>query len=342
MIVTKTPLRIGLLGGGSDMPSFFKKWGGCCINATIDKYVYVLVRKRFDDKIYLKYSENEVRDIRNIDNIEHDFIRETLKLLEIDYGIEIINWADIPTRGTGLGSSSSFLVGLLLALHTLEGNRPSKEQLAREACHIEIQLCGKPIGYQDQYAAAYGGLNRFDFYANDTVDVLQYPLSSTELLNLTNNMMMFYTGSTRPSSDILTEQNKNLLSDEGKIDLMKKNVELAYFAHPMFIVNSFDDIGEYLNDNWELKKAFANGISNSFIDKTYNFFKKNGVSGGKITGAGGGGFWLLSIPEYKKDILRKAVSKYNTSLKDFALKEMPFRIDNYGTRVLMDIEEHRW
>ena len=163
MIITKTPLRITFAGGGSDMASYYIKHPACCISATINKYVYVLVKKRFDKKIYLKYSDNEVVDVNSVDDVKHDFIRETLKFMSIDYGVEIINWADIPTKGTGLGSSSSFLVGLLLALHTLEGRYVSKESLANQSCFIEIEKCKKPIGVQDQYAAAYGGFNQMRF-----------------------------------------------------------------------------------------------------------------------------------------------------------------------------------
>ena len=207
MIITKTPLRITFAGGGSDMASYYTKHPACCISATINKYVYVLVKKRFDKKIYLKYSDNEVVDVSSVDDIEHDFIRETLKFMNIDYGVEIINWADIPTKGTGLGSSSSFLVGLLLALHTLEGRHVSKEALASQSCYIEIDRCKKPIGVQDQYAAAYGGFNQMRFGTDvnrgDFKEVKGFGFCDQDLRNLSDHMALFYTGVTRESKEIL-------------------------------------------------------------------------------------------------------------------------------------------
>ena len=348
MIITKSPLRIGFFGGGSDMPSYFMEHQGRCVNATIDKYVYVLVKKRFDDKIYLKYSQNEVWDINHIDSIEHDFIRETLKYLEIDYGLEIINWADIPTRGTGLGSSSSFLVGLLLALHTLEGNRPSKEELAEQACHIEIELCKKPIGFQDQYAAAFGGINCFHFFNNKQVGSPQvyreeYIIPNSELLTLSNNMMMYYTGRVRDSGHILKDQNDNLKGlDKEAVEAMKENVQLAEQAGRYLPALMFNEFGVALSENWYLKKKFAKGITDPFIDSAYDMFLNSGAIGGKITGAGGGGFFVLYVPEDKKNKVRDSVNHFNEKLKEFSLREMPFKFDKYGSRVLIDVEEHKW
>ena len=217
MIITKTPLRITFAGGGSDMASYYMKHPATCISATINKYVYVLVKKRFDDKVYLKYSENEVVDVRHIDDIQHDFIRETLKFMNVNYGLEIINWADIPTKGTGLGSSSSFLVGLLLALHTLEGRHVSKENLADQACYIEIEKCKKPIGIQDQYAAAFGGFNQMEFgvpFLPDEKIVGGFGFCDQEIRDISEHLHLFYTGVTRESKDILATQTENLINDE--------------------------------------------------------------------------------------------------------------------------------
>ena len=231
MIITKTPLRITFAGGGSDMASYYMKHPATCISATINKYVYVLVKKRFDDKIYLKYSDNELVNVRHIDDIRHDFIRETLKFMNVGYGVEIINWADIPTKGTGLGSSSSFLVGLLLALHTLEGRTVSKEALANQACYIEISKCGKPIGIQDQYAAAFGGFNKMEFGNNmargDYRNVSGFGFCDQEIREVSEHLHLFYTGVTRESKDILATQKENLVSDDEVVNNMHHNVELA-------------------------------------------------------------------------------------------------------------------
>ena len=240
VIITKTPLRITFAGVGSDIASYYLRYPATCISATINKYVYVLVKKRFDDKIYLKYSENEVVDVRHIDDIQHDFIRETLKFMNVNYGVEIINWADIPTKGTGLGSSSSFLVGLLLALHTLEGRSVSEEALATQACYIEINKCEKPIGIQDQYAAAFGGFNQIEIGSNirkgDYKEVSGFGFCDQEIRDISEHLHLFYTGVTRESKDILSAQKENLISDQEIVHNMHENVELAnklaqYFSH---------------------------------------------------------------------------------------------------------------
>ena len=253
MIITKTPLRITFAGGGSDMASYYGEHPGTCISATINKYVYVLVKKRFDDKIYLKYSDNEVVDVNKVDDIQHDFIRETLKFMSVDYGVEIINWADIPTKGTGLGSSSSFLVGLLLALHTLEGRHVSKKTLADQACYIEIEKCGKPIGIQDQYAAAFGGFNHLEFSASEH-RVSGFGFCDQEIRDISENLHLFYTGITRESKDILATQTQNLISDNEVVQNMHRNVELAEELVEHLVYKDIDAIPIALRQNWELKK----------------------------------------------------------------------------------------
>ena len=249
MIITKTPLRITFAGGGSDMASYYGEHPGTCISATINKYVYVLVKKRFDDKIYLKYSDNEVVDVNKVDGIQHDFIRETLKFMSVDYGVEIINWADIPTKGTGLGSSSSFLVGLLLALHTLEGRHVSKKTLADQACYIEIEKCGKPIGIQDQYAAAFGGFNHLEFSASEH-RVSGFGFCDQEIRDISENLHLFYTGITRESKDILATQTQNLISDNEVVQNMHRNVELAEELVEHLVYKDIDAIPIALRQNW--------------------------------------------------------------------------------------------
>ena len=334
MIITKTPLRITFTGGGSDMPSFFEKHDGHCINATIDKYVYVLVKKRSDNKIYLKYSENELVDTNTIFEIQHDFIRETLIYLGVDYGLEIINWADIPTKGSGLGSSGSFLVGLLNAIHTLEGNHVSKEKLAQQASHIEMVLCGKPIGYQDQYAAAYGGLNELKFTADNGHNIKVVPLikNQDDLNSISQDLLLFYTGITRESSSVLSDQNKNLMNKEDTINAMKENVDLSKWLAEHLRNKEYQYIGHALRMNWELKLKFSNKVANEDIIKMYDKGREGGASGGKIIGAGGGGFMMFYVERTKQQSTEGMVSELGN------YKIMNFNIDHYGSRVLLNVE----
>ena len=336
MIITKTPLRITFAGGGSDMASYYLRHPATCVSATINKYVYVLVRKRFDKKVYLKYSDNEVVDVNNINDIQHDFIRETLKFMNVNYGIEIINWADIPTKGTGLGSSSSFLVGLLLALHTLEGRYVSKEALATQACYIEIDKCKKPIGIQDQYAAAFGGFNKMEFGTNtrtgDYKRVSGFGFCDQEIRDISEHLHLFYTGVTRESKDILSTQKENLISDQEIVHNMHENVELANKLAEYLTYKDVSSIPITLRQNWELKKKFAGDISNPELDRIYDVATTiGGAEAGKIIGAGGGGFFLFWADDKKK--LKEALADY---------QELPFLIDKYGTRVVLNLEQLSW
>ena len=340
MIITKTPLRITFAGGGSDMASYYLKHPACCISATINKYVYVLVKKRFDKKVYLKYSDNEVVDVNGVDNIKHDFIRETLKFMNIDYGVEIINWADIPTKGTGLGSSSSFLVGLLLALHTLEGRYVSKESLASQSCYIEIEKCKKPIGVQDQYAAAYGGFNQMRFGTDvnrgDYKEIKGFGFCDQDLRNLSDHMALFYTGVTRESKEILSTQQKNLITSKEVVSFMHKNVIVADLLSEQLSGyggrKDIDAIPAAMRENWDLKKKFAGSITNKELDNIYDRARTVGEArAGKIIGAGGGGFFLFWTNNKKK--LRETLADY---------PELPFVIDKYGSRVVLNMEQLSW
>jgi len=336
MIITKTPLRITFAGGGSDMASYYMKHPATCISATINKYVYVLVKKRFDDKVYLKYSDNELVDVKHLDDIRHDFIRETLKFMNVGYGVEIINWADIPTKGTGLGSSSSFLVGLLLALHTLEGRSVSKNTLADQACYIEINKCGKPIGVQDQYAAAFGGFNKMEFGNNmargDYREVSGFGFCDQEIREVSEHLHLFYTGVTRESKDILATQKENLVSDDEVVNNMHHNVELANKLAEYLVMKDVDAIPITLRQNWELKKKFASTISNPELDRIYDVATTiGGAEAGKILGAGGGGFFLFWAEDKKK--LKESLADY---------QELPFVIDKYGSRIVINLEGLSW
>jgi len=318
------------------MASYYMKHPAACISATINKYVYVLVKKRFDDKVYLKYSDNELVDVKHLDDIRHDFIRETLKFMNVGYGVEIINWADIPTKGTGLGSSSSFLVGLLLALHTLEGRTVSKEALANQACYIEISKCGKPIGIQDQYAAAFGGFNKMEFGNNmargDYRNVSGFGFCDQEIREVSEHLHLFYTGVTRESKDILATQKENLVSDDEVVNNMHHNVELANKLAEYLVMKDVDAIPITLRQNWELKKKFAASISNPEIDRIYDVATTiGGAEAGKILGAGGGGFFLFWAEDKKK--LKEALGDY---------QELPFIIDKYGSRIVINLEGLSW
>lgn len=323
MIITKTPLRITFTGGGSDMPSYFNNREGHCINAAIDKFVYVLVNKRKDNKVYLKYSENEVVDVKDIDSIKHDFIRETLKYLNIDYGIEIINWADIPTKGSGLGSSGSFLVGLLNAIHHLEGNDVSKKMLVEQSSHIEMDLCNKPIGYQDQYAAAYGGMNEIIFKTND----IKIKKIKCDYNLISDNLLLFYTGINRDSSSVLQEQDDNLNRNEKVIEMMDYNVQLSKWLVNKIEERKYYEIGNALKSNWELKKNFSSNIINKKISTMYNKGIKAGARGGKIIGAGGGGFLMFYVE--KEDI-----NRFLDELCDYDF--IRFKIEEFGSKVVLN------
>lgn len=327
MIITKTPLRITFTGGGSDMPSYFNEHEGHCINATIDKYVYVLVKKRSDNKIYLKYSENEVVDTNTIFEIQHDFIRETLIYLGVNYGLEIINWADIPTKGSGLGSSGSFLVGLLNAIHHLNGDDVSKEKLAQEASHIEMNLCHKPIGYQDQYAVAYGGFNEMFFKKDSFPIVKKIPIKSNDINLIFDNLLLYYTGKTRESSSVLSEQSKNLSNKEDSITAMKLNVDLSLQLVKKLKEEKYNFIGDSLKNNWDLKKRFSSNIVNDYLIEMYEKGINAGAAGGKIIGAGGGGFMMFYVEPKNKNNVQSVMSEYDC---------LRFNIDLYGSRVIFN------
>ena len=333
MVICRSPLRLAIVGGGSDSPIYFRKYGGICIGFAINRYTYVLVKKRRDDKIFLKYSENEIVDVKNIDLIKHDFIKNTLKYLNIDFGLEIINFADLKsTSGSGLGSSSSFLVSLLNALYNLKGIQVSKEKLAKEACHIEVNMCARNIGWQDQYHSSMGGFNRFLFEKNDHVGISRYDFTEDELKYISRNILMFNTGITRESTSVLNEQNTNLIDNKKVIENMHLNVELARQLHSSLKNRQFEAIGISMLKNWELKKTFSSNITNSHIDHIYDLAMQAGAIGGKITGAGGGGYLILYVKPVNQE-------KVRSTMNQLKLIEEHFSIDNLGTRVIFNIEE---
>lgn len=323
MIITQTPLRISFVGGGSDLESFYKHSYGAVVSTTINKYIYITVNKKFDDMIRASYSRTEI--VECAEDIAHELIRESLKLNKISNGIEITSIADIPSSGTGLGSSSTYTVGLLNALRAYKGKVSSSEWLAKNACKIEIEKCNQPIGKQDQYASAYGGFNFIKFEPDGNVKVEPILISTKTKNALNSNLLMLYTGLTRSASNILSEQNKNTNTQQNKRLVLRQMVQLAEEMRSVLSTGDLSRFGELLDLNWELKTKLASGISNPTIDKWYNTAKKSGALGGKILGAGGGGFLLLYAPKSRH-------AKIIKSLPD--LVHMPFSFEDDGSKII--------
>jgi D-glycero-alpha-D-manno-heptose-7-phosphate kinase len=323
MIISRTPLRISFAGGGSDLPAFYRHSPGAVVSTAIDKYIYITVNRKFDRKIRASYSITEIVD--GVDDLKHELIREALRLLELDGGIEITSISDIPSQGTGLGSSSTYTVGLLKALHAFKGRHVGAERLAREACQIEIEVCGKPIGKQDQCIAAYGGLQHIRFNPDESVfvdPVLCQPATKRELQR---GLLLLYTGMTRSADGILVEQTHNTENSEEKRKALQTMVNLAHQLQAALEANDLGSFGEILHLGWLEKKKMASRISNSKIDEWYQCARRHGAIGGKITGAGGGGFLLLyAPPERHEEIVRQ--------LPD--LRPVAFRFEPQGSKII--------
>ena len=326
MIISKTPLRISFAGGGTDLRSFYKynKYGAV-LSTSIDSYIYVSVKKQpslFSEKYRLNYSETEL--VNDVDDIKNPIIRECIKFLEIDDQLYISTIADAPAS-TGLGSSSTFSVGLLNALYKYKGESINSERLAEEAAHIEINVLNRPMGKQDHYAAAIGGLNYIRFNNDDSVNIKSIDLSKENLDILSNSIVMFWTGVTRPSESVLKEQDENNINNSHiLIKIRDQAKELSnLFLSEKFSINNF---GNLINEGWKLKKQLASGVSNLDIDNYYNVALKNGAHGGKISGAGGGGFLnLIANPSQH--------NKLRNTLKRFGLSFYTFGLDSKGTQV---------
>jgi len=323
MIISRTPLRISFVGGGSDLESFYKNHGGAVVSTSINKFMYLTVNKIFDKGIRLSYSETEIVD--HPDQIKHKLVREILKYLGDVNHMEITSMADVPSKGTGLGSSSAFTAGLINALRAHNNEFSTAEKLAKEASHIEIERCGEPIGKQDQYAVAFGGLNYIQFNKDGTVEVSPIICLPETKKQLDKNLLMFYTGVTRSASDILSKQKNNYETKVDKVEIMKKMVGLAKELKSELENNNLDAFGEILHKNWEFKKQMVGGISNSQIDEWYNKARKAGAVGGKILGAGGGGFFLFYAPEEKHNDIKKALPE---------LKPVDFKFESEGSKIV--------
>lgn len=321
MIISRTPFRISFAGGGSDMPAFYHREKGAVLSTTIDKYMYIAIHPFFyKDKIQLKYSNTEL--VSDIDDIKHPLFREVLRMYRLK-GVDLNSIADIPS-GTGLGSSSSFTVGLLNAVRAYLGKATSGEKLGRLACEIELDKVGSPIGKQDQYAAACGGLNFITFHENDEVTVEKIIMKREVKKKLENNLIMIYIGGEHSANKLLQEQQKGF-SSENKFHTQKQMVQLAYQLKDSLESNNIEDFGKFLHEGWLMKRSLSHGISNSYVDELYNYGIKSGALGGKLLGAGGAGFILFYCPAEKQNEFIDKMSKY---------QRMSFSFDNEGSKII--------
>ena len=325
MIIARSPLRVTLGGGGTDLPSYYRDHEGFLISAAIDKYVYVTMMRPFTPGIYLKYSQLE--HVEHVDNVQHPIIREAIQMMNFNTPqIEITTLADIPA-GTGLGSSGSFTTALLKALYAHRKRLLHPEELAKLACHIEIDRLGEPIGKQDQYIAAYGGITCFTFHKDDSVHAKPLGLNVDTLFDLEDNLLLFFTGFSRNAGSILKDQNTRTQQND---DDMLKNLHYVK-ALGLRSKNALEEgnanlFGELMDEHWEHKKRRSGGISNPHIDEWYDLGKKNGAVGGKLVGAGGGGFLMFYASDRNK--LRHTMAKAG-------LEEVRFRFDFEGTKLIL-------
>lgn len=323
MIIVQTPLRVSLFGGGTDFPDYYLEHGGCVLSAAIDKHIFVTIKERFDDKLRVGYTRTEMVD--SIDEIQHSLIREAFRITGLTQGVEITTMGDIPTEGSGLGSSSTVTVGALHAMYALRRQLVLEEQLAREACIIERDILRSPIGIQDQYIAAYGGFRFIEFTTNGEVCVSPgINLDPTTARRLNDNLLLFFTGITRKADNILAEQKSNITD---RLAVLAEMKQIARHAYSELQGGNVDIIGDLLHESWQLKKGLASQISNNGIDTMYEAARRAGASGGKITGAGGGGFLLLYCPNGNQERVRDALPH---------LQELPFNLGQDGTKVIFD------
>ena len=322
MIISRTPLRMSFVGGGSDISSFYRKYGGAVLSTAIDKYVYVSVNPKFDGGIRLAYSK--VEEVSRLEDIEHQLLRATFEMMGLSGGVEVTTTADIPSRGTGLGSSSSFTVGLIHAAAAYLGQQISARDLAEKSCHIEIERCCEPIGKQDQYAAAFGGLNLIEFHEDDSVNVSPVIVPRGYCENLQKRLIVFYTGITRSASAILKTQTEVSGTDMKKQAALRRMVELAYVLRDEMGSGELDSFGEILHENWELKKSLTSGISTPDIDAWYESARDAGALGGKLLGAGSGGFMMFYAPEDRHVEIESAIG----------LRRVDVKFDPLGSRIL--------
>jgi D-glycero-alpha-D-manno-heptose-7-phosphate kinase len=327
MIITRTPFRVSFVGGGSDMEAFYSRCPGAVLSTSINKYMYISSHRFFfPGQLRVKYSETET--VNTIDELKHPLLREAMRKTGVKSGIEISSIADIPS-GTGMGSSSSFTVGLLHCLYAVKRQYVTHEQLAYEACQIEIEILGEPIGKQDQYAAAFGGLNIIHFNSDGNVVVEPLYVKNEVYGNLQQNLVMFYVGNQRKASDILSEQKKNV-SQEDKFNILRSMVGLVGDLRNSLYSGELESFGKILHENWILKQKLASQISNSQIDEIYKAGLNAGATGGKLLGAGGGGFMLFYCDKSRQQKLLDAMKP---------LEKFDFAFDREGSKVIYFADE---
>lgn len=327
MLITQTPLRISFFGGGTDFADFYRQEEGCVISAAIDKYIFVVVKRRFDQMIRVGYTRTEL--VERVEEVQHELVREALRLTGVDSQVEIGTMGDIPSTGSGLGSSSTVSVGVLNALSTWRNELQTQEQLARQACQIEIERLGKPIGKQDQYIVAYGGLRFIRFLPDESVVVESVNIPEGERRRLNQHLMLFYTNATRQSASVLIEQRDNI---QEHLDTLREMKGMAFQGRSFLENGDFDAFGRLLDEGWRLKKTMASKVSNATIDEIYATAKKAGALGGKITGAGGGGFLLLYCPRELQYEVRDALQP---------LQELPFHFESDGSKVIFNYRRYQ-
>jgi D-glycero-alpha-D-manno-heptose-7-phosphate kinase len=322
VIISRTPLRLSFAGGGSDFPAVYRRSPGAVVTTAINKYIYITVNKKFDSQIRVSYSITEMVD--RVEDLRHDLVREALLLTGITGGIEITSISDIPSRGTGLGSSSAYTVGVLHALHAYAGRYVGAKRLAEEACYIELERLGRPIGKQDQYIAAYGGL-QFIRFEEDAVSVEPLLLGADFRQALEAHLLLLYTGVTRSADTILAEQKRNLEEDPESLQDALRLRNLAFDLRAALLGKRLGEVGEILDAGWTIKRRLAQGVSSPAIDEWYARARAAGAIGGKVLGAGGGGFLLLFAPPSDHPAVLAALPE---------LRPVPFRLEPHGSRII--------
>jgi len=324
MIISRTPLRISFVGGGTDLPAFYEEHGGAVVSDAIDKWISVIVAPRFERDVRVSYSRTEI--VENAAAVEHELVREAMRLTGVPRGVDIVTLADVPSRGTGLGSSSAVTVGLLNALYAFQGVYKPPLELAEQAAHVEIDVIGKPIGRQDQYAAAAGGVNFIEFLprgAGVRVEPLICPPGT--LKQLQRSLLLFYTGRQRPAESVLREQQQAIQNGQA-VDRLTAMRDLAYELRDRLCAGDVDALARLLHANWELKRGLSPGVSNDDVDRWYELALAAGAGGGKLLGAGGGGFFLTCAPPDAHDAVRRALGD---------LREVPLRFAGRGTHIAL-------
>lgn len=324
MVISRTPLRVSFVGGGTDLPAFAEEHGGAVLSTTIDKYVYIVATERFEDSIRVSYSKTEI--VERLDDLQHELVREALRAAGLDQKIEVVTIADVPAQGTGLGSSSAVTVGALNALFALQGIRRTAEELAVEAARIEIDVLGKPIGRQDHYACAYGGLQALRFGRRGEVGRTPLDLPAEERQRLERNLLMFYTGRQRDVSSVLTGVRERIARGDATVATLARMRDSALeLIEALGAGGSADLVGGALRENWEHKRSLHPSVSSPDVDRAYESALAAGALGGKILGGGNGGFLLFYVPEVRQADVRAALG---------ALRELQFGFDPEGSRIL--------